>query len=266
MSSDKELEQPEDRVSNFQKNTLNRKIIEEEREKENTQEHPKIIDDKNIYEEFCNNSNSSNFENLKIEELEKIYGDGDYLLDLYYITKKQNPNKTLCKPVTIMQIQYIMGNAIHAIQNKRYEKEEDISEHIKDIGQQIDSAKSEIKDINNNVNNIITTIISLVLSISVINSAIVGIENISPNYIIPFVSSIIFFGMLIIFFIYSIHRKDMPIKSIILLIMAFAVTVLLWIASMYKWIDISKDDKNIINNNENESININMEKGDSNEL
>lgn len=235
-------------VGNLKKNylfELNNQTISNELEKDKSKN-----SNENFYEEFCNRYLCTNLKEYGIEELEKIYNDGNMLLDLIYDSSKNSTPKEIS--TTTMRIQYILTNVIYEIENKKYEKNNKSGVELQNrinstISQnnaqrkELSQTKREIKRIKNDVNSIMATIISIVLTISIISSAVIGIEKIDPNYIIPFVSSLIFFGMIMILFIYSIYKNKIGVSSWIILTIIFLLCILLWTAGLNKWYDISKD-------------------------
>lgn len=235
-------------VGNLKKNylfELNNQTISNELEKDKTN-----VKNENVYEEFCNKYLGANLKGYSIEELEKIYNDGNMFLDLIYDSSKNStPNEI---STTTMRLQYILTNVIYEIENKKYERNNKSGIELQNrinstISQntaqkkELSKTKSEIKRIKNDVNSIMATIISIVLTISIISSAVIGIEKIDPNYIIPFVTSIIFFGMIMILFIYSIYKNNIRASSWLIFAITFLLCILLWVASLNKWYDISKD-------------------------
>lgn len=223
----------------------------------------KKVENENVYNEFCNKYIGKNLKELTIEELEKIYNDGNMFLDLIYDISNNSIPKEVS--TTTIKLQYILTNVIYEIENKKYEKNNKSSIELQNrisstINQnkaqknELSQTKREIKRIRNDINSIMATIISIVLTISIISSAVVGIENIDSNYIIPFISSIIFFGMIMILFIYSIYKNHIRVSSWIILAITFILCIGLWIASLNKWYDISKEKLNEIAESANEII------------
>lgn len=216
----------------------------------------KKVQNENVYSEFCDKYIGKNLKELSIEELEKIYNDGNMFLDLIYTTSNNSTQKEVS--TTTMKLQYILTNVIYEIENKKYEKNDKSSAELQNrinstISQnkaqknELSQTKRELKRIRNDVNSIMSTIISIVLTISIISSAVVGIENIDSNYIMPFISSIILFGMIMILFIYSIYKNSIRVSSWIILAIMFILCIGLWIASLNKWNDISIKNNNVHN-------------------
>lgn len=106
----------------------------------------------------------------------------------------------------------------------------------------------EIKHVKNDIKNIITTILAIVLAFSIIPTAITGIQKVDTNYILPFMASIIIFGMFMfmVIFIYSIYQDKLKISIWSIFGVSIIICIGLWIFAI-KGIDISN--KNIKQNN-----------------
>lgn len=194
-------------------------------------------DKNNEYKEFCDKYIDESFENYNIEDLNNIYDIGNGLLYQYFVTKDQN-----CDNEIVKQMQYIISTLIYNIINKQFEKlklqneELDVSlaqtieraENLNDNSRQI---ADEVVDIKKDMKSITTTIISIILGISIIPTAIVGIEKISTDYILPFLSSVILFGIIMITFVYSIYQDKLKKSTWIVLAIAVILSIFFWVFS-----------------------------------
>lgn len=193
------------------------------------------VEDK--YNDFNIHISSLNLSTLKYEELDKLYSDGKALLDEYYLITegKDNSNILKCDKKIIMQIHYSMNQLSYYLNkiikenlDKNY-KAQNIK--ISSFNATLNKTKHSLKDIDRKLNTIITTVISVILTISIITSAVVGIENINSNYILPFVSTLVLFGMIMTIFTYSLYKKYLKKESIIIIIVTIILTIFLWILS-----------------------------------
>lgn len=192
------------------------------------------------YKEFCNQYMNVDFFQYKVEELKKIYEMGNGLLNQYFIT-----GSIICDSDTIFQIQYIVSAIMYQINMKQaYDINEKNKALNKSLSKNVDEAKKlkrdsqkmalEMKHVKNDVKSIITTIISIILTISIIPTAITAIDKIDANYVLPFLSSIILFGMITIIFVYSIYQNKIKLLTWCILLITLMLTIVFWIISFNK--------------------------------
>ncbi|WP_305084651.1 hypothetical protein [uncultured Clostridium sp.] len=212
----------------------------------------------NEYKYYCARYKDINFERYTIEGLKRIYETGNGLLNQYFITKCNLKNNNIYN-----QLQHIVNNIMYHInmkqvininkENRNLNKK--LENAIKDaecLTKEMNKKSAEIKHIKNDMKSITTTIISIILAISIIPTAIAGIERISPNYILPFLSSIILFGIIMITFVYSIYQEKLKMSTWVVLGISIIICIVFWCTS---FINIEKEDirgnSNIINYTEN---------------
>lgn len=211
-----------------------------------------------VYKKFCEVYLEKDFEKIKSSELKKIYEDGIELLNNFYITNKDKEISN-----TIFQIQFItikINSVIEKRQNQELmrrnrELNNNLSEMInraEKLEKDANYEKEEIKHMKNDIKSIITTILAIVLAFSIIPTAISAMENINANYILPFVSSIILFGMLMTIFIYSIYQDKIKLITWFISGIMIMICILLWINTIFGFIKINND--KIGNNNIAEQI------------
>lgn len=208
------------------------------------------------YKEFCSQHMNEDFSQCKVEKLKQIYEIGNGLLNQYFIA-----GHIICDSNTIIQIQYIVNAIMYQINMKQaYDMNEKNKALNKSLSKNVDDAKklkrdsqkmaSEMKHVKNDVKSIITTIISIIITISIIPTAITGIDKIDANYILPFLSSIILFGMITIMFIYTIYQNKIKLLTWCILLITLMLTITFWIMSFNKDIEILPNscENNIIEN------------------
>lgn len=220
----------ENKVSNTSKENnidVSKIEIEVEETKENNDE----------YKKFCDKYTRENFEKYKVKNLKYIYEIGNGLLNQYFITKNDT-----CDNNILIQLNYIISNVMYNINIKQVnsanqknqalsKKLENIIKKAQTIEKDADKKNNEINHVKNDIKSIMTTIISIILTISIIPTAITGIQYISPNYILPFLSSVILFGIIMIMFIYSIYQDKLKISTWIILFIAFVICIVFWYSS-----------------------------------
>ena len=205
-----------------------------------------------VYNEFCNKYLNANLENGTIEQLTKIYEAGSGLINSYYIENTDIKTANTATQDIIAQIQSIIMRVMYIITTKRFEENNKqniaMSKSLNQATQSNNKMKKdfvrqnrEIKNVKNEVKTILTTIISIVLAISIIPSAFAGIEKIKPEYILPFVSTVILFGMVMITFVYSIYQDKIKTSTWVILISMLIFTIVLWINSVNPIVKINKD-------------------------
>lgn len=201
----------------------------------------------NEYRYFCNRYENADFTKYNVERLKNIYEIGNELLNQYFIT-----NCNITDSNIVIQLQYIIGNIMYNINIKQaYSINEQNHALNKKLENTINRAEllekestkrsQDIRHVKNDVKSITTTIISIILSISIIPTAIAGIQYIDVNYILPFISSIILFGMITIAFVYSIYQDEVKKSTWAILITAIIITIILWGNSIYKCVNIEKE-------------------------
>lgn len=185
------------------------------------------------YEDFCNRYINKDFTVYSINQLKEIHEIGNELLNQYFITKDY-----VFEADVLIQLQYIISEAIYNINIKQAH---DTNMSNQDLNKRLRESIREMKHIKNDMKSITTTIISIILSISIIPTAIVGIEKISVNYILPFLSSIILFGIIMITFVYSIYQDKLKKSTWIILLIAIILCSSFWIASFNTTINNTND-------------------------
>lgn len=216
---------------NDDKNVLNKvsgslnieKITEDSAETEN---------ELNTIEEYVSYYINENFVEYDVELLMNIYSDGISLLNLYEIKVDSN---------LITKLQYITGVVNYNINTKMYNSIMESSKILAKNAKEIGKSKVQVKSIYSSQKTMVNNIISIILAISIIPTAIAGIEKIDGNYILPFVATIVLFGMVMIMFVYIINHINPNKFSWIILIIMFVITIMFW---LLPWkINISLDVK-----------------------
>ncbi len=217
----------------------------------------KIIEEKEDnkeYTAFCKKYIGEDFEIYKIDDLKKIYEIGNGLLNQYFITQGNSFDNDL-----LIQLQYIVSNIMYNIiikqaDNTRIENKalnNKLERNIKqaeNLTEDFKQEKIEIKHMKNDIKSIMTTIISIILAISIIPTAIAGIEKISADYILPFLSSIILFGVIMITFVYSIYQDKLKKSTWVVLAIAIIICICFWIISFNAKFSKDTDSKNLLIN------------------
>lgn len=207
----------------------------------------------NDYKIFCEKYKNQNFDKYTLKRLKDLYEVGNGLLNQYFIIKCDFDSNIF------NQLQHIVNHIMYNIHiqqvsniaeqnrilNNKLEKE---IQTVRKLSNEINKKNTEIKKIKNDVKSVTTTIISIILSISIIPTAIAGIEKISPNYILPFLSSVILFGIIMITFIYSIYQDKLRISTWGILIIAI-ICAGFWYSSCYTNIqkESEEDTQNVQN-------------------
>lgn len=181
----------------------------------------------------------------KLLEVETLTDDC-YSIGQYSITKSSRVAKKFSKLESEYQrlsLKYEKYNLDVSI--KKLDEKIKVSQNqMNELKQENKKIKRDIKDFQGDLKTIITTILGIVLAISIIPTAIVGIEKVSANFILPFIATIMLFGMIMIVFIYSIYQSKVKCSTIIIIFLFSVLTALLWFSV---WdINISATPKNII--------------------
>lgn len=184
-------------------------------------------------EEFYNKHSSRNFENLKLAELKKITNEGNELINTYFITDAKDTGQTVMKveaivisatyTMTVIQNEIAKKNNIRLGNEirKTMVKAKKLEEESKNRAEQLEDVKNEQK-------TMIATIISIVLAISIIPTGIAGIEHIGGNYVLPFLASVVTFGLIMIAFTYSLYQVEFKKRIIVFLVLCILCTGALW--------------------------------------
>lgn len=205
---------------------------------------------------FCDKYGSVNFKESKIVDLKVIYNEGQGLIDTYFIML---PKENTDIDKTIIRLETIISNAYNTLSTKQIDslkelivkvskesrttmhKARKIDKELKNKAKQIENLKSEQK-------SIITTIISIVLAISIIPTAVSGIQNINSNFILPFMASIVLLGIIMIAFTYSIYIERFKKRIAIILVIAIALCCGAWYMSFNYNIGLQNLEEKSINN------------------
>lgn len=235
---------------------LDRKKIEQVAK--NNQKNINILED---CEKFCKKYGNNDLKVFNIYNLKNICDEGNGLLNNYFIA--ENKNKIDSK--TILQLEYIIMNANYILHVKQMENTRQSTVELREklnktmhrankLEKDAEYRTKELKKVKNDIKSIMTTIISIILAISIIPTAIAGIEKISGNYVLPFLSSIILFGIIMITFVYSIYQDKLKISTWIILITSIIICILFWYNSFKIDINMNKEYNNITEENKNNQI------------
>lgn len=163
-----------------------------------------------------------------------------------FITNKYERFSLLCHEYQRLLLRYESYQIKVNLENERKK----LQENIDSANTQVAQTCQQINELKDEQKSIITTILGIVLAISIIPTAIVGIEKVHPNYILPFISTIALFGMIMIAFIYSIYQSTIKLSTFFILLLFILLTGLLWFSS---WnINISAMPRHSIDNVVNE--------------
>lgn len=241
------------------------KNIQAEKDKINVQQIKADIsiakNEDNAYQEFCSQYTGYNFKIYNVEKLRNIYEIGNGLLEQYFIVEDKKCNESI-----LIQLQYILSQITYCIFEKQSEelKRQNLSlnkslnkatSNAEKLQKEAKNTTQQVKEVKEEQKNIIVTIISIVLTISIIPTAIAGIQNINGNYVLPFLSSIVLFGIIMISFVYTIYSERFKKRMIVFLTISIIITGLLWYMSFN--FDICLTPKN---DTDNENVQINKDK------
>lgn len=172
---------------------------------------------------------------FKIEEILKATSllINDCHITSEFRTSKYENFALLCYEYQRLLLKFETYHIKESLENEKVE----LSKSINVANDKMGEICTELEDVKTEQKTMITTILGIVLAISIIPTAITGIEHINPSYILPFLSTIVLFGMIMIAFIYSIYQKELKVSTIVILVLFMVVTVILWLST---WnIDIS---------------------------
>ena len=216
------------------------KIREEAKKNENK---TSIIND---CEKFCTQYNNIDFNLLNIGELRDICEQGTGLLNNYFIINEP------IKDNTIIKLENIVMNANYVLTMKQIAE---TRQETAEITQQTRDTMRKIKHVENDIKTIISVIISIVLAISIVPTAIAGIEKVSANYILPFLASVVLFGMIMITFVYSIYQDHLKKSTCFILILGTIICVGLWIFSFNINIEVATRQASVITEQSEKQVN-----------
>ena len=206
-------------------------------------------------EKYCEDNFNKEFQNFPLEKLQQSYEELNTYVIMYDLECKNSEyNNRL-----VYKMQFILSKIAYAkasveAKNTLLEMEkikEDINDtynSVKKVDAKNAKTFGEVKHIKNDIKSIITVFISVIITISIIPTALSGIDKIDPNYILPFISAIILFGLIIITFVYTIYQDKLKSISLIILLSVIIMTIFLFVFSYN--VSISKEIE--INNSINE--------------
>lgn len=218
------------------------------------QENKKNVNILEDCKKFCQKYSNKDFESYSVDKLKLICDEGNGLLDTYFITDSKEDTQS------IVRLEYIVMNANYSLNIKQIESARrrniELSDKIRKtmhraakLEKESKNRARQIEDVKNEQKSIITTIISIVLAISIIPTAVAGIQNIDSNYILPFLSSIILFGIIMISFTYSLYLERFRKRIFIFLILLIIICGCFWYMAFN--FDISVTPKQNQGNNNN---------------
>lgn len=136
-----------------------------------------------------------------------------------------------------------------------------ISQNIKETMEKATKLEEEsikrakqLEEVKNEQKTMIATIISIVLAISIIPTGIAGIEHIGGNYVLPFLASIVTFGLIMIAFTYSLYQTEFKKRIIVFLALCMLGTVGLWYISFNFNISVTQKNNNEVIENQTSDI------------
>lgn len=136
-----------------------------------------------------------------------------------------------------------------------------ISQNIKETMEKATKLEEEsikrakqLEKVKNEQKTMIATIISIVLAISIIPTGIAGIEHIGGNYVLPFLASIVTFGLIMIAFTYSLYQTEFKKRIIVFLALCMLGTVGLWYISFNFNISVTPKNNNEVIENQTSDI------------
>lgn len=229
--------------------------LDTEKIKKEAQKNTKEINILKDCKTFCKKYGNKDLKTYGIHTLKNVCDEGNGLLNMYFITENIGKVDT----TIIMQLQYITMNATYTLNIKQMENTRQSTVTLREkLNTTIHSATKlekdamytakELKDMKNDIKGIITTILAIVLTFSIIPTALTAIEKLPIDYVLPFVSSIIIFGMFMAIFIYSIYEDRIKWSTWLILIISIIICICLWTNTIFGFIKIGN---NIENKNEN---------------
>ena len=235
----------------------NNSIINKNKVVEDTKESEKIVNVVEMCKSFCDKYSNKDFNSYNIKNLKHICDEGNGLLNMYFITEKGEKIVP-----TIIQIQALVQSAHYILSSKQIEMYMEQNANITNklrktmhratkLEEESKKKAKQINDVKGEQRSIIVTIISIVLAISIIPTAVAGIEHINSNFILPFLSSILLFGMAMIAFTYSLYVERIKKRIYVILGITAIVCIVFWWMSFN--IDISVTPKNVAVQNNIES-------------
>ncbi len=112
-------------------------------------------------------------------------------------------------------------------------------EKIQELDNRTNQFDEKIENFENDLKNHLGTLVGLFLTFTLIPTAITGITMINGKFILPFVATLILFGMLMIVFIYILNHVKINKNACVVISIMIAIVVLLWCIACFSNIDIS---------------------------
>ena len=188
--------------------------------------------------EYCELNFNKDFQTCHIEELEKLYEE----LNTYIIMYDLESENSMYNNGLVYKMQFILSKIAYPkatvetkntlLEMEKIKKDIDNTYNsIKRVEENHQKTFGEVKHLKNDMKSIITVFISVIITISIIPTALSGIDKIDPNYILPFISSVILFGLIIVTFVYTIYQDKIKLISLCILLIMIILTMILWIFS-----------------------------------
>lgn len=224
------------------------------------QENKKNVNILEDCKKFCQRYSNKDFENYSIDKLKIICDEGNGLLNMYFIADTKDDMQSI-----IMQLQYIVMNANYSLNIKQMENSRrrniELSEKLRKtmhratkLEKESKKGAKQLEEVKNEQKTMIATIISIILAISIIPTGIAGIEHIGGNYVLPFLASIVTFGLIMIAFTYSLYQTEFKKRIIVFLALCMLGTVGLWYISFNFNISVTPKNNNEVIENQTSDI------------
>ena len=185
------------------------------------------------------------------ETIKEIIGKADLIITECHTTKKFHTPKNEDFNRLAYEYQRL---------NLKFESYQ-ISQNIKETMEKATKLEEEsikrakqLEEVKNEQKTMIATIISIVLAISIIPTGIAGIEHIGGNYVLPFLASIVTFGLIMIAFTYSLYQTEFKKRIIVFLALCMLGTVGLWYISFNFNISVTPKNNNEVIENQTSDI------------
>lgn len=112
-------------------------------------------------------------------------------------------------------------------------------EKIQELDNKTNKFDEKIEDFENDLKNHLGTLVGLFLTFTLIPTAITGITMINGKFILPFVGTLILFGMLMVIFIYVLNHVKINKTACFIIAIMICIVLILWYIACFSNNDIS---------------------------
>lgn len=171
---------------------------------------------------------------VDLQDIKIVLKDVESIIEECYSTPCFKPNMYKNFSILVFEYQRLSIRLESAV----------VEEKIEELNQKTEILEKKTLNFEGSLKEILGTLVGIFLTFTLLPAAITGIAMIDGRFIIPFVATLILFGVIMITFIYVINHVEINknVKWIIGLLTA--LVIFLWYVACFSNFDISQKEEN----------------------